>query len=685
MLLLALVWSSTCVGADARDPWYRRGRRERPGIPLWKPPTSSSDEDPVVVEVTGSAPQDAAPAPRIDAIEAIENVDLEAPGALEKALAARARASDKELMVLAVGDTRDHRRMNKDPALSQVSVDFAINLVENLAALGLRNYLMLTSSAQLCDELRRDADVDGCAHSSHLTDRETELERWGLKPGDMFLLWAQQWRVVQRALEGGYSVMRVDSDVVFLEDPYLALRGPLLSPFAMISQTDVFDLGTRPRCDPNSGVVETPGHSDVKRCVSSSVKGQPQLNIGLVYFRRSAMADDGPTIGAIKDMLAAFTARLLGDVQVNDDGDPISEALLDQPLFREAVSQRVRLGGGWKVASGHGGEVYARGGDGEAAGSSRKQPEAPGDECPHARATCDAIAAERRRTDIAFAALGKEGSELVAGAPDWLFGRGCVKTVADAPRSRASSIDSIDERASEFRRERRERERDVRDASRRRQPRARRRRRRRRRRRGAHGVQQGSQACGRDGGDGLVARAHPSSGRTRGWRRRRRITRRRISRRRRALRRPARGGRALLAHVLSAEPAGRAGVRVRGGHAHRHVPVLRARSRRGRRGSVVGAKRGERRRARRAGPGGSRGRVDGGEAGGPHRDRAGLRDAPERRVERVLGQVKGRDGRGRVERFVVSRRRCVRLYWDLRWLSKKSFDRSIDQYPSSSS
>ena len=329
MLLLALVWSSTCVGADAREPWYRRGRRERPGIPLWKPPTSSSDEDPVVVEVTGSAPQDAAPAPRIDAIEAIENVDLEAPGALEKALAARARASDKELMVLAVGDTRDHRRMNKDPALSQVSVDFAINLVENLAALGLRNYLMLTSSAQLCDELRRDADVDGCAHSSHLTDRETELERWGLKPGDMFLLWAQQWRVVQRALEGGYSVMRVDSDVVFLEDPYLALRGPLLSPFAMISQTDVFDLGTRPRCDPNSGVVETPGHSDVKRCVPSSVKGQPQLNIGLVYFRRSAMADDGPTIGAIKDMLAAFTARLLGDVQVNDDGDPIAEALLD--------------------------------------------------------------------------------------------------------------------------------------------------------------------------------------------------------------------------------------------------------------------------------------------------------------------------------------------------------------------
>ena len=321
------MWSSACVGAVARDPWYRRGRRERPGIPLWKPPGGAEDVEPIVVEVTESAPEDAAPAPRIDAIEAIENVDLEAPGALEKALAARARASDKELMVLAVGDTRDHRRMHKDPALSQVSVDFAINLVENLAALGLRNYLMLTSSAQLCDELRRDADVDGCAHSSHLTDREKELQRWGLKPGDMFLLWAQQWRVVQRALEAGYSVMRVDSDVVFLEDPYLALRGPLLSPFAMVSQTDVFDLGTRPRCDANTGVTNEPGHPDVKRCDSSSLKSQPQLNIGLVYFRRSAMADDGPTLGVIKDMLKAFTAKLLGVRVAGDQVDRAAECV----------------------------------------------------------------------------------------------------------------------------------------------------------------------------------------------------------------------------------------------------------------------------------------------------------------------------------------------------------------------
>ena len=43
--------------------------------------------------------------------------------------------------------------------------------------------------------------------------------------------------------------MRVDSDVVFLEDPYPILNGPLLSPFALVSQTDIFAGPTRPRCD----------------------------------------------------------------------------------------------------------------------------------------------------------------------------------------------------------------------------------------------------------------------------------------------------------------------------------------------------------------------------------------------------------------------------------------------------
>ena len=45
----------------------------------------------------------------------------------------------------------------------------------------------------------------------------------------MFLMWAQQWRYICRAMELGYQVLRADTDVYLAEDPYPLLRGPLFS------------------------------------------------------------------------------------------------------------------------------------------------------------------------------------------------------------------------------------------------------------------------------------------------------------------------------------------------------------------------------------------------------------------------------------------------------------------------
>ncbi len=42
-----------------------------------------------------------------------------AAGAFAATLAARARGSDKEIMLLAVGDTRDHRRVHKAGAYTR--------------------------------------------------------------------------------------------------------------------------------------------------------------------------------------------------------------------------------------------------------------------------------------------------------------------------------------------------------------------------------------------------------------------------------------------------------------------------------------------------------------------------------------------------------------------------------------
>ena len=56
--------------------------------------------------------------------------------------------------------------------------------------LGIHNYLLLTSSRELCHELQTKHGVEGCAWSSFL-ESHGGLTPWGVKPGDMFLLWAR--------------------------------------------------------------------------------------------------------------------------------------------------------------------------------------------------------------------------------------------------------------------------------------------------------------------------------------------------------------------------------------------------------------------------------------------------------------------------------------------------------------
>ena len=139
--------------------------------------------------------------------------DLEASGVLEAAFAAR--AVEGELIFLSVGDTRDHRRVAKDPALKDISTDFLLHLLANLRALGRENWLIL-STRRLCGRLQAEHCERSCVWST-LWDDHPGLEPWRLKPGDMFLMWAQQWRYVARALELGYRVFRADTDVYFAE------------------------------------------------------------------------------------------------------------------------------------------------------------------------------------------------------------------------------------------------------------------------------------------------------------------------------------------------------------------------------------------------------------------------------------------------------------------------------------
>ena len=70
---------------------------------------------------------------------------------------------------LSVGDTRDHRRQHKDPALKNISVDFLLNLLSNMKALGLDNHGILTTQS-LCGKLQQKHCLFSCAWTTLLHD-----------------------------------------------------------------------------------------------------------------------------------------------------------------------------------------------------------------------------------------------------------------------------------------------------------------------------------------------------------------------------------------------------------------------------------------------------------------------------------------------------------------------------------
>jgi len=364
-----------------------------------------------------------------------ENIDVNDPRTRERFFKARARKTDDELIVFAVGDTRDHRRVTKDPAISTISTDFVANVALNLKAMGIEHYVVLASSKELCETLKtryREAfgDYGACGFSSAYTENAQQLEKWNLKVGDMFLLWMQQWLLVSQAMEANYGVMRVDSDVVFLEDPYKIINGPLMAPFRVISQTDLFAANTRPNCERKVDGQATLSEerkryavalgSDISLC--DDAVPNALLNIGLIYFRKSNSVPHKET--ALYDFFVKLNEKFQSILQdPNADGN--AERLLDQPIFRDVMNQF--FVGNFKVAAA---------GDGM---TSMYQHNA----CPHDANECEIIQKERKVTAISFVEISKQPRnvgdaivpELVLGAPDWFFGRGCLRGVADGTKT----------------------------------------------------------------------------------------------------------------------------------------------------------------------------------------------------------------------------------------------------------
>lgn len=172
--------------------------------------------------------------------------------------------------------------------------------------------------------------------------------------GDMFLIWAQQWYYIARAMTMGYSVLRADTDVYLAEDPYPILHSPLLRPFSLVVQQDFGGpLGGRPACwERNRRPRHHPNvlRADLRYSSTTSAsrsavalphiascgvhRGTSLLNIGLVYAR--AAEPGGGGLAVINGTWARFLALL------SQSRSPPGKAahsrhveeLIDQPLMR---------------------------------------------------------------------------------------------------------------------------------------------------------------------------------------------------------------------------------------------------------------------------------------------------------------------------------------------------------------
>ena len=133
--------------------------------------------------------------------------DLEAESGLFERLAT-ARSVSREL-VLTTSDL--------------VQLPMTLNLLSNLDELGIRHYLLLARTRQVCMALRPRAGLP-CSWSSYLLNRRS---RSGKPPraSPVEKMWLQRHHYLGRAIGAGLNVLLLDSDVLLSRSPYPYLHG----------------------------------------------------------------------------------------------------------------------------------------------------------------------------------------------------------------------------------------------------------------------------------------------------------------------------------------------------------------------------------------------------------------------------------------------------------------------------
>ena len=127
------------------------------------------------------------------------------------------------------------------------------------------------------------------------------------------------------------------------------LRGPLLSKFNVVSQTDVFAdridcllARPSPATDPDRELLPP----DVAALDVCGRAAGPPVNIGLIYFNNAQ--EGGGVLGILRTLVKQQKQLLDQTPKLDGAGNVVTDALIDQPVFREALN-RQKSRGDWCV------------------------------------------------------------------------------------------------------------------------------------------------------------------------------------------------------------------------------------------------------------------------------------------------------------------------------------------------
>lgn len=134
-----------------------------------------------------------------------------------------------------------------------------------------------------------------------------------------------------------------------MQSPYGVLRGPLLSKFNVVSQTDVFAnridcllARPSPATDPDRELWPP----DVAALDVCGRAAGPPVNIGLIYFNNAQ--EGGGVLGVLRTLVKQHKTLLDQTPKLDGAGNVVTDALIDQPIFREALN-RQKSRGDWCV------------------------------------------------------------------------------------------------------------------------------------------------------------------------------------------------------------------------------------------------------------------------------------------------------------------------------------------------